>query len=186
MLALALAMLTAPAASAHDLYKGSNWAAMAGDRKAAAIGDQLTILVFQTAEASNSAQNSSRKSTDIGGRFSAGDIDEDASLDFGGGYTGRGEVRRSERLVSQFSVVVQSVLPNGDLIIAGEQHMRINGENSRIGVRGRVRQEDISAENRVLSSLIADAEISYNGQGFVSRSAKPGLVTRIFRFLGLS
>jgi len=54
-----------------------------------------------------------------------------------------------------------------------------------IGVRGRIRPYDISAENAVLSSRIADAQIDYDGKGFVSRSAKPGLLNRIFSFLGL-
>jgi flagellar L-ring protein precursor FlgH len=37
----------------------------------------------------------------------------------------------------------------------------------------------------VTSSRIADAEIDYGGSGFVTRSTKPGLVTRVFNFLGL-
>ncbi|MEO7680134.1 MAG: flagellar basal body L-ring protein FlgH, partial [Sphingomonas sp.] len=53
------------------------------------------------------------------------------------------------------------------------------------GVRGRVRAADIGADNRVLSSRIADAQIDYDGKGFVSRSAKPGILNRVFRFLGL-
>lgn len=185
------ALITALAvpAQAEDLYRGSSWASMSGDRKASQPGDILTVVIFQAAEATNSAQNSSRKKTDIGGKFGttigSGSIDESASLEFGGGYTGRGEVRRSERLVTQISLTVQEVLPNGDLIVQGEQWMRINGETSRIGVRGRVRPADINGDNAVLSSRIADARISYDGRGFVTRSAKPGIINRIFSFLGL-
>ena len=39
--------------------------------------------------------------------------------------------------------------------------------------------------NGLKKTFIADAEIDYDGRGFVSRSAKPGLVNRIFSFLGL-
>jgi flagellar L-ring protein precursor FlgH len=183
-----LAALAAPAQS-EDLYRGSSWASMSGDRKASEPGDVLTVIIFQAAEATNSAQNSSRKKTDVGGKFGttigSGSIDESASLEFGGGYTGRGEVRRSERLVTQISLTVREVLPNGDLIVQGEQWMRINGETSRIGVQGRVRPADINGNNAVLSTRIADARISYDGRGFVTRSAKPGIINRIFSFLGL-
>ena len=183
-----LVALAAPA-QAEDLYRGSSWASMSGDRKASEPGDVLTVVIFQAAEATNSAQNSSRKKTDVGGSLGttigSGSINETASLEFGGGYTGRGEVRRSERLVAQITVVVQDVLPNGDFLVSGEQLMRINGETTRIGVQGRVRRADISSQNTILSSRIADARISYDGRGFVSRSAKPGLVNRIFSFLGL-
>lgn len=187
--AVILAALAAAPAQADDLFRGSNWASMSGDRKASQPGDILTVVIFQAAEATNSAQNSSRKKTDVGGSFGttigSGSIDEKASLEFGGGYTGRGEVRRSERLVTQISLTVREVLPNGDLLVEGEQWMRINGETSRIGVRGRVRPADINGENSVLSSRIADARISYDGRGFVTRSAKPGIVNKIFSFLGL-
>ncbi len=182
-------LLSAAATQAEDLYRGSNWASLSGDRKASQPGDILTVVIFQAAEATNSAQNSSRKKTDVGGSFGttlgSGSIDEKASLEFGGGFTGRGEVRRSEKLVTQISLTVREVLPNGDLLVEGEQWMRINGETSRIGVRGRVRPADISPENAVLSSRIGDARISYDGRGFVTRSAKPGVVNRIFSFLGL-
>jgi flagellar L-ring protein FlgH len=175
----------AAAAHAEDLYRGSNWPAMSTDQKASNIGDVLTVVIFQAAEATNSAQNSSRKKTDLGGSISAGSLDESGNIEFGGGYTGRGEVRRSERLVAQITVLIQQVLPNGDFIVAGEQQMRVNGETTRIGVRGRIRRADITSQNTVLSSRIADAQINYDGRGFVSRSAKPGLINRIFNFLGL-
>lgn len=180
-----LALMPAAAAQAENLYGGSTWAAMSTDRRAGATGDALTVVIYQQAEAVNSAQNSSRRSSSIGGGLSAGSFDERADLEFGGSYSGRGEVRRSERLVTQMTVVVQSVLPNGDLVVLGEQWMRINGERTRIAVRGRVRTADISSDNRILSSRIAEAQIDYDGRGFVSRSARPGLINRIFSFLGL-
>jgi len=180
-----LLALAAVPAKAENLYDRSNWSALSSDRRAAAAGDALTIVIFQAAEASNSAQNASRRSTNIGGSISAGSLDERAELDFGGAYTGRGEVRRSERLIAQITATVESVLPNGDLVVVGEQWMRVNGERTRIAVRGRVRTADITSENSVLSSRIADAQIDYDGRGFVSRSARPGLINRIFSFLGL-
>lgn len=180
-----LTLLAAPSARAENLYGGSSWAAMSTDRRAAAAGDALTVVIYQQAEAVNSAQNSSRRSSSIGGGLSAGSFDERADLELGGSYSGRGEVRRSERLVTQMTVIVQSVLPNGDFVVLGEQWMRINGERTRIAVRGRVRPADISSDNRILSSRIAEAQIDYDGRGFVSRSARPGLINRIFSFLGL-
>ena len=52
-------------------------------------------------------------------------------------------------------------------------------------MRGRIRPADITSDNSVLSSRIADAQINYDGKGFVSRSAKPGVINRVFSFLGL-
>jgi flagellar L-ring protein precursor FlgH len=173
-------------AGAEDLFRDSNWSALGADRRASEVGDALTVVIYQAAEATNSAQNNSRRDTQVGGSVSAGSLDEAADLRFGGGYSGRGEVRRSERLVAQITVVVESILPNGDFVVTGEQTMHVNGETTRIGVRGRVRPEDIGADNRLLSSRVADARINYDGRGFVSRSARPGIISQIFSFLGLS
>lgn len=186
VLAFAGLILCSSAAPAEDLYRDPSWSAMTADRRASAVGDILTINIFQAAEATNSAQNNSRKATDVSGSLDVPGFHKDAEIQFGGGYSGRGEVRRSERFISQMSLTVQQVLPNGDLIIGGEQWLLINGERTRIGVRGRVRTADIGSDNSVLSSRIADAQIDYDGKGFVSRSAKPGLISKIFRFLGLA
>ncbi|RSY85962.1 flagellar basal body L-ring protein FlgH [Sphingomonas koreensis] len=183
-MALSLAALAA-SASGQDLFQGGNWAAMAADRRATEVGDSITVVVHQVAEASNTTQNATRKSTDTGGSLRAGGINESGALSFGGGYTGRGEARRSERLLAQLSVVIEGVLPNGDYRIVGRQQVRVNGETTLIAVRGRIRAADISADNSILSSRIADAEIDYDGKGFVSRSAKPGLLNRLFSLLGL-
>jgi flagellar L-ring protein precursor FlgH len=172
-------------AAADNLYRGSNWSSMSADRRASDVGDILTVVIFQSAESSNVAQNSSRKATDLSGSISGGGISEDGELAFGGGYTGRGEVKRSEKLIAQISLTVWQVLPNGDLVIGGEQWLKVNGERTRIGVRGRIRTADIREDNSVVSNRIADAQIDYDGRGFVSRSAKPGLLNRIFSFLGL-
>lgn len=175
----------AGSAAADNLYRGSKWSAMTSDRRASEVGDILTVVISQSAEASNLAQNTSHKSTDLGGSISGGPVKEQGSLSFGGGYSGKGEVTRSEKLITQISLTVQEVLPNGDLIVGGEQLLNVNGERTHIAVRGRVRSADIRADNSISSNRIADAQIDYNGRGFVSRSAKPGIINRIFSFLGL-
>lgn len=178
-------LVAATAAHADDLYKPDRWSALSADRKAAQVGDVLTVVVYQTAESTNSTRSDSARNTSVSGSLSTGPIGESGSLKLGGGYTGGGAVKKTERFVTQIGVVVEAVLPNGDLRIGGRQRMHINGESSDIGVRGRIRPADITSDNRVLSSRVADAQIDYDGHGFVSRSARPGLLNTVFRVLGL-
>lgn len=186
LIAVLALSLAAHSVQAKNVYNGDRWASLAADNKAAAIGDVLTVVVYQSTEASNSARQNSRKSSAIGGGLAVGSVNEQADLDFGGSYNGGGEIVRSEKFISQLSVTVSKIFPNGDLEIEGQQQMLVNEETTLIKIRGRIRSVDISADNRILSSRVADAQIDYDGRGFVSRSAKPGLVSRIFRFLGLS
>lgn len=179
-----IAACTTPA-QAEQLFIGTTWSAVAADDKARMVGDTVTILIQESASASSKLHNNSSKKTDFGGSFAAGGIDESASLKFGGTYGGKGEVVRTEQFVARMTAQVTGLAPNGDFLIEGTQKMRVNGENTTIGVRGRIRPRDISADNVVLSSRIAEAQINYDGKGFVSRSAKPGIVNRILSFLGI-
>lgn len=170
---------------ADDLYKGGSWPAVAADNKASQIGDMITVAIYEAASASNRVSTKTSKKTDIGGGLSAGSIDEKGSLSFGGNYTGSGEVSRTEQLVARMSVKVIDQMPNGDFLIEGVQKLLVNGENRNILVRGRIRRADIDSNNVVSSSRIADAQINYDGKGFVTRSAKPGLINKLFSFLGI-
>ncbi|MEH3037441.1 MAG: flagellar basal body L-ring protein FlgH [Sphingomonas adhaesiva] len=173
------------AARATDLYRPGVTQSLAGDRRAMMPGDLITIVIVQAAEASSTVQSGTQRSSSVTGRIDLGGVDESGDLSLGGAYRGRGETRRSERFVTQMTATIAQVLPNGDLVIGGGQHFDVNGEATFVAVRGRVRAADIDGENRVPSNRIADARIDYDGKGFVSRGARPGLIQRLFALLGL-
>lgn len=180
-------LIACPAAAIADqLYQGDEWAAFASDQRASEPGDILTVIIAESSRSSSSQRNQSSRSTDLGGGLSAGSVNENVSLDFGGSYAGRGEVVRNDQFVARMSATLVSVLENGDYLIEGTQLLLINDEETSIVVRGQIRQQDILSNNAVLSSRIANAEINYAGRGFVTRSSKPGLINRIFSFLGLA
>lgn len=185
-LAVLLGALSAGSASAESLYRPGNWSSLAADRRAFGVGDILTILVYENATATNSANAGSKKSSKVNGAISAGTrLDEAANLSLSGNSDNQGTVGRSGQMVAQISAKIDEVLPNGDLLLSGTQMLNLSGERTTIRVRGRVRTADISAANAVLSSRLADAQIDYDGKGFVSRSARPGVVAKIFNWLGL-
>jgi flagellar L-ring protein FlgH len=179
-------------APAADLAGRGNWTALVSDRSARSVGDALTVVIYEYSNATNSAENSVSKSSMFQGQISAGNpliagngLNESGSLGLNLGADDRGSTTRGGTMVAQISVTVDSVLPNGDLHIVGGQLLNINGERTNIHVAGRVRPADISPGNAVLSSNLADASIDYDGAGFVSDSARPGLVTRVLNWVGL-
>jgi len=177
--------MDASSASAENLYRSAKSRSLASDQRAVEVGDVVTVFIIQNAESTTSMRNGSRRSSNLSGRIGIGQIDESANLSLGSGFEGQGESRRTERFVTQMTAAITEVLDNGDLRLAGTQRMFINGEATVVEVRGRIRAVDIDSENRVPSNRIADAQINYNGKGFVSRSAKPGLVQRLFGLLGI-
>jgi len=179
-------------AQASDLYTRGNWSALASDHSARSVGDILTVLIYENSTGSNSAENTARRTTAFQGQISAGNpliagngLNEAGSLALSNAADDSGATTRTGTMVAQISVVVDQVLPNGDLHVSGTQVLHINGEQTKIRVAGRVRVADIAAGNAILSTSLADATIDYDGNGFVSSSADPGLVTRALNWLGL-
>lgn len=181
-----LAATLPAAASAQDNVGAPGWASLASDRMASEVGDGLTVLIAESATASGTTLNSLSKKTSASGALSTGDshVVGRGALNVANDYNGAGQSVRSDKMVASISVTVVSVAPNGDLLIAGEQALNVNGERTHIRVRGRARRVDISSANTVLSTRLADAQIDYTGGGFIGRSARPGLVTRLLTGFG--
>lgn len=182
--AYALAVWALAAAAAAEV-PGPAFPSFVADRIAARVGDSLTVLIFENAQASNSAQRSARKTTRLSGEAGADADTHRAQGSLAGAFDGVGQTSRSDRIVASISVVVVDVLPNGDLRLAGEQALTVNGERTLIRLSGRARPADITETNTLLSTRLADARIEYNGAGFGARSARPGLVPRLLDRLGL-
>lgn len=186
VMACAAALLWTPSgpASAQAM---SSWSSLASDRTAAAVGDSLTVVVLETSSAASSAQSASRRDTRLAGSVNAGGaVAESGGVGLQGAFDGRGQISRSGRLIAQVGVTVVEVLANGDLRVAGRQTLDIDGERTAIRLTGRVRPADIAGDNSVLSSRLADAEITYDGDGALLRSGTPGLLNRILSWFGLS
>jgi flagellar L-ring protein precursor FlgH len=147
---------------ADDLYRSQPFAALASDRVASRVGDSLTVVVIQTAEARNSAAASTAKGYNLGASVDAGSTSESLSLNFDRDSDRRGEVRRSQSFTTQLAVTVVEVTPNGDLVVSGEQRMLVNGQATTLRVAGRVRPADIQSDNRVPSNRVADARIEFD------------------------
>jgi flagellar L-ring protein precursor FlgH len=188
--ALASAILVSstgvPDALAVDLVNTEKFTPLTADRRGVAAGDVVTILVVENSSATNSADMKSDKSYGIGGEISTlAPRRQGFQASIGDQADGRGAVTRSGRMVAQLSVRVQEVYPNGDLFVKGDQEINVNGEKTRISLEGRLRPRDITDGNVALSSRLAEARIEYVGDGYLSERARPGLIPRIFNWLGL-
>ena len=180
-------------AHADPLYSDHTYVGLVGDPRANRVGQSLTILVYEQASAATSADRETNRSVNaVGEYFEVTGRDGQRKTDsfgrYGGevttGTEGGGTISRSGRLAASVSVTVVAVNRNtGDLHVAGEQVIEFNEETQTIRIEGRVRPQDISAENTVISTRLANAQISYVGHGLLGRQQKPGLLSRFFGWL---
>jgi flagellar L-ring protein precursor FlgH len=165
MLAMALASV-AVSAAAESLYREETYKPLVSDNKAYRLGDVLTVQVLETSSAASSADTRAGRSSGLGVDYSdtlhrSRAINVQVNNDF----DGRGVTQRAGRLLAQITVNVVGIEPNGDLRVAGQQEVEINREKQHIKLEGRVRTQDVSDGNVVLSTRLADSRISYVGDG---------------------
>ncbi len=184
--ALLLALCMCGAASAADLAVRPGFAALTSDRVAHQIGDSLTVLVFETSSATRSSGTTTKREARIAAdAFDGTGGPARAQASYGGGFNAGGENVRSGNLIAQLSVTVEAIAPNGDLMVSGGQSLKIDGEKTRIKLHGQARPADISANNTIVSTRLSNVFIEYDGRGFATRSARPGLVASILNWLGV-
>jgi len=169
-----------------SLYDEKSFKALVSDNRAAKVGDILTIQIFENASASTNADTTTRRKNDVGVGFSSSNgLNLNRNLSVQGDFDGGGSTQRTGRLVAQLTVNVTDILPNGDFRVSGQQQVSINDEIQKIGVEGRIRPYDISENNVVLSTRLADAKITYLGDGELTERQRRGWWRKLLDLFGL-
>ena len=89
-------------------------------------------------------------------------------------FDGSGSTTRKENLNATIAARVTDVLANGNMLIEGRRNVLVNQEDQIIILTGMVRPRDITPDNMVNSTFIANARISYSGKGIISDRQQPG------------
>lgn len=96
---------------------------------------------------------------------------------------GDAETTRSGSLTASITVTVVAVDQSGNLHVQGDKIVSVNREDQHIVLTGTVRPEDITSDNSVLSSRLADARIDYYGRGTVGDKQNVPLVHRLYDWI---
>ncbi|MGE4240212.1 flagellar basal body L-ring protein FlgH [Ramlibacter sp.] len=186
IVSMALALAFATPLHAESLYREDTFRPLTADRKAHQPGDALTVQVVESATATSSTDVTTQRRNTLGARLTQLPSRERGfAASVNGEFEGGGSTQRSNRLLATVTVTVREVLANGDLRIAGEQVLAVNGEEHRVSLEGRVRPQDVNDGNVVASTRIADARITYVGEGELTERQKRSLWRRAMDWLGL-
>ena len=166
---------------------------LAGDYKAARVGDLITVIVVQGITASNGgsvATDRAFKATSsiaaLAGHVSTSGVENIFSPSSTESLAGKSQASTTSNLQTTLAGRVVAVLPSGLLVIEAERMLTMNNEKQTIVLRGLVRTGDVSPSNSVLSNAIADLQLELKGKGVLSDGTRPpNIVTRVLmRILG--
>jgi len=171
-----------------SLYHEEYGLALFGNGNSHKLGDIITILLDERTVASKSNSVSIEKENTIDssngsilgntpgfkGLNLLTDVDQERE------FTGEADADQSNRLQGNISVTVTDIMPNGNLVVRGEKWLTLSRGDEYIRISGMVRAGDISLQNTVSSTKLANARITYSGTGELADAQKMGWLSRFF------
>jgi len=171
-----------------SLFGNDSFRPLFEDRRAKHVGDVITIAINERVSSSQKSISASQRSdnTTISTPSVTGlpfGLDLKAITGTASGsrkFNGQGETGANNTILGVIAVTVQEVLPNGNLVVAGERQLGTNSEVESIRFYGVVNPVTIFGNNTVSSNQVADARIEYKGKGPIDSAMTMGWLSRFF------
>jgi flagellar L-ring protein precursor FlgH len=181
-------------AAVGSLWPADDHVFFYADKKALRVGDIITVRIVESAQASNTADTDLSRSSSTNASLSTFfgkkkflnlfKLGEDLMTSSSENtHQGSGSTTRSGQLTATMTAVVREVLPNGNLVVQGTREVLVNHEQQFITLTGIVRPLDVDRDNVVLSTQLADANITIGGLGVVADKQRSGWGTWLFDFV---
>lgn len=163
----------------------SDNASVFSDKKARNVGDILTIVINEstTQSMTKSSTNEKEASVNLGAGSGIFSFLKAAGANSSDSFEANGNATGTSRFVGQITVTVVEVLPNDNMVVEGTQSIWQNRNEQKITFRGIVRRNDVTMDNTVPSSRVANAELKFDGKGPLNAKQRQGILTQIFNFL---
>jgi flagellar L-ring protein precursor FlgH len=157
------------------------------------VGDLLTIIVRESRKFEAEAELDTKKQFDIKSELEAffkltrGGLGEtgfqrgkpNVNYKFDNELKGEGDAKREDSLTTRLTGKIIDVKPNGLLVIEARAGVQHDEEISTITFTGTCRKEDVTADNTVLSTQVADKSVVVNNEGAVRAASRRGWIPRL-------
>ena len=180
-------LAAAPEVSAQSLWADQDGTSMGlfADHKARNVGDVLTVVISESTSTAATKSTSNSKSgsqslnagTGIFGFLAA------ATASGSDSFKASGAAKDTNKVSGNVTVTVTEVQPNGNMVVEGTQSIWQNKDEHKITLHGIVRRDDVTADNTVPSTKVADATVKFDGKGPLNAKQRQGILTQIFNIL---
>ena len=177
----------AQAAGNGAIYQASAYRPLFEDRRARRVGDMLTIQISERTQAGKQASSSASKESEVDSSISAVagvplKMFQGVGINANGNasYDDKSALNSSNTFAGSVTVTVVEVLPNGNLLVAGEKQIGLDKGTEYVRLSGVVQPETIRLGNVVPSSQIADARIEYRTSAKLDTAEMMSWLARFF------
>ena len=169
------------------IYQSAAYNPLFEDRRARHVGDVLTIVINEKTQAGKKAASSGAKTGAVDSSISAianlplktfqgAGVKADSST----AYDDKSAVDSSNLFTGNITVTVTEVLPNGNLVVAGEKQIALDKSTEYVRLSGVVQPDTIQAGNTVSSAKVADARIEYRSSAKFDSAEVMSWMARFF------
>jgi flagellar L-ring protein precursor FlgH len=160
------------------------------DDVARSIGDILTIRISEDSTVDNKAKRDLSKQTSRSGSLfgikeTVGNLIPEMpeitmEMQGSNALTSKADTKDERKYTDSITVVVIDILPNRNLVVAGQRSRNIAGDIQTLEASGIVRPSDISFLNTISSRQVANFRILTHNAGISAPYTKPGWLGQIF------
>lgn len=98
-------------------------------------------------------------------------------------FEGDGDYSNKQSMTGRLQATIIDIKPNGNVVIEARKSVQSDKERYNLVATGTCRVDDITGDNTILSSQLADLFIDKQHQGFVKKAADKGVLTQVLDFL---
>lgn len=98
-------------------------------------------------------------------------------------FTGEGDYSNQQTMSARVQATILDIKPNGTMVLEARKSLRSDEEAFTLVAVGVCRVNDISADNTILSSQLADLFVEKQHEGYLKKAAEKGPLTKLFDWL---
>jgi flagellar L-ring protein precursor FlgH len=174
-------------ASNGAIFQASSYRPLFEDRRPRMVGDIVTIAINEKTSASKSGGSSASKTGSVTSsvpKLFGIPAATTAQLGVSASSSSKYETKAAETAGNNFTgtigATVIEVLPNGNLVVAGEKQISFDEGSEFVRFYGVVNPDSIVAGNMVSSNQVADAKFEYRTNTRLDSAAVLGMLSRFF------
>ena len=185
---------SAPASAARraptgSLFQQASYRPAFEDSRARLLGDIVTIQIVESLAASQVTASTVNRNTSSDNTLSAAPLKGLIGVDLlnlnmaaktNNDFSGKGGTQAANTFSGSITATVIEVLPNGNLVVAGEKQIGVNQNVDVMRFSGTVDPRLLQPNNIISSTQVANVRVESKGRGAQGEAQTVGWLSRFF------
>ncbi len=171
-----------------SLFQPASFRPAFEDSRARMVGDIVTIQIVESLAASQVSKSTVNRNTSIDtaitpplpGLIGVDLKNLEMAAKTNNDFSGKGGTEAANTLSGSITATVIQVLPNGNLVVAGEKQIGVNQNVDVMRFSGTVNPRMLAPGNVISSTQVADVRVESRGRGAQGEAQTVGWLSRFF------